>query len=100
MLKELLQIQLAIGRNLRRRRIEPGIGEPHTRQSFFGISVTLAATDSDKCGVGRECDSPLRLTNYTLDFLEKNWASQIDFVICKWGQFCYIVVPMMWTISH
>ncbi|KAJ7047361.1 endopolyphosphatase [Mycena alexandri] len=28
-----------------------------------------------------ECDSPLRLTNLTLDFIEKKWASEIDFVI-------------------
>ncbi|GLB33819.1 putative calcineurin-like phosphoesterase [Lyophyllum shimeji] len=28
-----------------------------------------------------ECDSPLRLTNFTLDFLEKEWASDVDFVI-------------------
>ncbi|EGO27522.1 hypothetical protein SERLADRAFT_446757 [Serpula lacrymans var. lacrymans S7.9] len=28
-----------------------------------------------------ECDSPLRLTNLTLDFLEKNWSAEIDFVI-------------------
>ncbi|KAK7470627.1 Endopolyphosphatase [Stygiomarasmius scandens] len=30
-----------------------------------------------------DCDSPFRLTNFTLDFLEKNWADDIDFVICK-----------------
>ncbi|KAI0759898.1 Metallo-dependent phosphatase-like protein [Irpex lacteus] len=28
-----------------------------------------------------ECDSPLLLTNYTLDYLEKNWADDVDFVI-------------------
>ncbi|TFK75900.1 endopolyphosphatase [Pluteus cervinus] len=28
-----------------------------------------------------ECDSPFVLTNYTLDFLEKKWASELDFVI-------------------
>ncbi|KAI0307327.1 endopolyphosphatase [Multifurca ochricompacta] len=28
-----------------------------------------------------ECDSPLQLTNLTLNFLDKNWASEIDFVI-------------------
>ncbi|KAJ6613436.1 hypothetical protein B0H10DRAFT_2165301 [Mycena sp. CBHHK59/15] len=28
-----------------------------------------------------ECDSPLRLTNFTLDFLGEKWASDIDFVI-------------------
>ncbi|THV08536.1 hypothetical protein K435DRAFT_641814, partial [Dendrothele bispora CBS 962.96] len=30
-----------------------------------------------------DCDSPFRLTNFTLDFLEKEWANEIDFVICK-----------------
>ncbi|KAF8195878.1 Metallo-dependent phosphatase-like protein [Mycena galopus ATCC 62051] len=28
-----------------------------------------------------DCDSPFRLTNLTLDFIEKKWASEIDFVI-------------------
>ncbi|KXN86281.1 Endopolyphosphatase [Leucoagaricus sp. SymC.cos] len=28
-----------------------------------------------------ECDSPLRLTNFTLDYLGKNWADEVDFVI-------------------
>ncbi|KAI0347563.1 hypothetical protein BDW22DRAFT_1352033 [Trametopsis cervina] len=28
-----------------------------------------------------ECDSPLILTNYTLDYLEKNWADEVDFVV-------------------
>ena len=29
-----------------------------------------------------ECDSPFRLTNFTLDYLAKTWAHEIDFVIC------------------
>jgi endopolyphosphatase len=28
------------------------------------------------------CDSPFTLSNFTLDFLDKHWASDIDFVIC------------------
>ncbi|GJE84018.1 endopolyphosphatase [Phanerochaete sordida] len=28
-----------------------------------------------------ECDSPLLLTNYTLDYLESKWADEVDFVI-------------------
>lgn len=40
---------------------------------------------SDKAGYYgtpySECDAPFRLTNYTLDFIEENWASEIDFVI-------------------
>ncbi|KAG6897450.1 hypothetical protein C0992_001450 [Termitomyces sp. T32_za158] len=28
-----------------------------------------------------ECDSPLALTNHTLDYLDKTWASEIDFVV-------------------
>ncbi|KZT12740.1 uncharacterized protein LAESUDRAFT_13671 [Laetiporus sulphureus 93-53] len=27
------------------------------------------------------CDSPLTLTNYTLDYLEKEWSADIDFVV-------------------
>jgi hypothetical protein len=30
-----------------------------------------------------ECDSPLRLIDLTFDYLEKNWADEIDFVICE-----------------
>lgn len=30
----------------------------------------------------RECDSPLRLTNFTLDFIDKKWTSELDFVVC------------------
>lgn len=33
----------------------------------------------------RECDSPLRLTNYTLDFIDKHWSSEIDFIVCEFG---------------
>ncbi|KAI9000980.1 hypothetical protein BD414DRAFT_473259 [Trametes punicea] len=28
-----------------------------------------------------DCDSPFSLTNYTLDFLDREWAEEIDFVI-------------------
>ncbi|KAI0650721.1 Metallo-dependent phosphatase-like protein [Trametes meyenii] len=28
-----------------------------------------------------DCDAPFSLTNYTLDFLDKEWADEIDFVI-------------------
>ncbi|OBZ76592.1 Endopolyphosphatase [Grifola frondosa] len=31
-----------------------------------------------------ECDSPMTLTNYTLDFLDKEWSADIDFVICNY----------------
>jgi endopolyphosphatase len=30
----------------------------------------------------RDCDSPLTLTNYTLDYLEEHWVKHIDFVVC------------------
>jgi endopolyphosphatase len=29
------------------------------------------------------CDSPFALSNFTLDFLDEHWASEIDFVICE-----------------
>lgn len=28
-----------------------------------------------------DCDSPLALTNYTLDYIEENWVDHVDFVI-------------------
>ena len=30
-----------------------------------------------------ECDSPFTLTNHTLDFIDKKWSSEIDFVVCE-----------------
>lgn len=30
-----------------------------------------------------DCDSPLRLYNLTMDWLEKEWADEVDFVICE-----------------
>ena len=32
--------------------------------------------------VHSDCDAPFSLTNYTFDFLEREWADDIDFVIC------------------
>lgn len=32
--------------------------------------------------VGSECDSPFSLTNHTLDFIDKKWSANIDFVVC------------------
>jgi endopolyphosphatase len=29
------------------------------------------------------CDAPFSLTNFTLDFLDEHWTSDIDFVICE-----------------
>lgn len=31
-----------------------------------------------------ECDSPFALTDYTLEYIEQQWASEIDFVVCKY----------------
>lgn len=36
-----------------------------------------------------ECDSPFRLSNFTLDFLDEHWTSEIDFVICELVQFLH-----------
>lgn len=30
----------------------------------------------------RDCDTPLRLYNVTMQWLEEEWADQVDFVIC------------------
>ncbi len=30
-----------------------------------------------------DCDSPYSLTNYTFDYLEREWVDDIDFVICN-----------------
>lgn len=31
------------------------------------------------------CDAPLTLTNFTFDYLEKEWSKEIDFVVCECG---------------
>lgn len=55
---------------------------PH--HSFF--SCFFIANFSD-------CDSPFSLTNLTLDFLDKHWAKEIDFVICEhtWRNACWML---------
>ncbi|TFY59676.1 hypothetical protein EVJ58_g5625 [Rhodofomes roseus] len=30
-----------------------------------------------------DCDSPMTLTNFTLDYLDKQWSKEIDFVVCR-----------------
>ena len=32
------------------------------------------------------CDAPLTLTNFTFDYLEKEWSKEIDFVVCECGR--------------
>lgn len=32
---------------------------------------------------GTDCDTPLSLVNTTLEWIEKEWADKVDFVICK-----------------
>ena len=34
--------------------------------------------------ITRDCDSPVTLTNFTLDYLEGHRAKEIDFVICEY----------------
>lgn len=31
-----------------------------------------------------DCDAPFSLTNHTFDFLGREWADEIDFVICDY----------------
>ena len=43
------------------------------------------------CGGYSECDSPWTLTNLTFDYLEKEWANNIDFVICTFPLYYYFL---------
>ncbi|KAH9943409.1 uncharacterized protein BXZ73DRAFT_97450 [Epithele typhae] len=45
---------------------KPKAGKPSA--GYFGLSYS-------------DCDSPFSLTNYTLDYLSREWADEIDFVI-------------------
>lgn len=68
---------LVTGKSQRRRITEQDITELLSREFSLLSTQFLALTRKY-----RECDSPLRLTNFTLDYLEKHWSSEIDFVIC------------------
>jgi hypothetical protein len=43
-----------------------------------------------------ECDSPLRLVDLTFDYLDKNWADEIDFVICELSLFKGLLLHITW----
>ena len=76
---ELLSLLRVTGKNPRRK-ISLSILERLIRGSFFPIFHRL---NTHQLNPVSECDSPLRLTNLTLDFLNDDWALEIDFVICS-----------------
>ncbi|KAI0068865.1 endopolyphosphatase [Artomyces pyxidatus] len=55
------------------------------RSGYYGApyrsGLCIAVLRASPICIHSDCDSPFRLTNLTLDFLDKNWASEIDFVI-------------------
>lgn len=77
---ELRSLLRVTGRNPRRRKICLSILERLIRGSLFLI---FYKSNTHQLHPVSECDSPLRLTNLTLDFLNDNWAHEIDFVICS-----------------
>lgn len=54
------------------------LGVPYGSVSFQPL---LPSSPQHVC-LCRDCDSPLALTNFTFDWLDKHWAKEIDFVIC------------------
>ncbi|KAF8218705.1 endopolyphosphatase [Tricholoma matsutake] len=57
---------------------------PHTSQSKACHRKKPKKTKKESGYYGTpysKCDSPLVLTNFTLDFLDKHWSSELDFVI-------------------
>ncbi|KAH9843836.1 uncharacterized protein C8Q71DRAFT_793476 [Rhodofomes roseus] len=46
------------------------------RSGYYGMPYRLNGGNSD-------CDSPMTLTNFTLDYLDKQWSKEIDFVVCE-----------------
>ena len=67
----------AIGRSQRRSRGRESLG------TCTGESSECRSGNRELTSRNRECDAPLLLTNYTFDYLEKQWADEIDFVICE-----------------
>lgn len=43
-------------------------------QDWWSPSVRLKAHDSD-------CDAPMSLVNMTFDWMKKEWADEVDFVV-------------------
>lgn len=78
-LLELRSLLHVTRRNPRRRKISLSILERLIRGSLFSYLLEY----THQLYPVSECDSPLRLTNLTLDFLNDNWAPEIDFVICS-----------------
>jgi hypothetical protein len=57
------------------------------RYSLQVGSWTVATVEGAHARLRSGCDSPFRLTNLTLDFLDSHWSSEIDFVICGFCRF-------------
>jgi hypothetical protein len=74
----LLSLRHAIGTSPGRRN-----GALDTMELRSGVSFGPTLCPRTNQASLSECDSPLQLTNLTLNFLDKNWASEIDFVVCK-----------------
>ncbi len=68
------------------------------RADFWGTAYSYGFLNACRhvLHASRECDSPLRLTNYTLDFLDKHWSSEIDFVVCQ----CAISVSVSLSLIY
>lgn len=52
----------------------------------MGISniVRRQSTKEDRrSDVVRDCDSPMSLVNNTFEWLKKEWADEVDFVVCE-----------------
>jgi len=52
-----------------------------THHSYV-LNLRQPIHSSDVAPVIRDCDSPLRLYNLTMNWLEEEWANEVDFVIC------------------
>jgi hypothetical protein len=62
------------------KRTQPPTTAPSTGAAIVAFLALLLL--SSNCS-GSDCDSPFRLSNFTLDHLDEKWASEIDFVVCE-----------------
>lgn len=62
--------------------IEQRIGEHLTRMSDLPRSSVNEPPNVGFPKICSDCDSPLSLYNVTMDWLEQEWADEVDFVIC------------------
>lgn len=63
----------------------------------FGCLVSLTCDRDDvNDDPGSDCDSPMSLVNMTFDWLKKEWADEVDFVVWTGDNARSVVCFSLW----